>query len=73
MKYKYLFLFYFSLILIKTAINHEVVGKYDDKTIDQDYLFLDVSDFDKGDNIYFSSKQMVTLITNVCIINFMKK
>ena len=58
MKHKLVFLFFFSFLLIKTVISHEVIDKYDELEIDEDnkneYVFLDISDFDEDEKIYIT-------------------
>ena len=54
MPMKNILIIFFSLFFLEEISSHEIIEKYGKKTTNEDQIFLDISGFNKGDNIYIS-------------------
>ena len=51
---KSIIIFFLNLLMINKVLSYEVIPKYGSKKVNDNYVFLDSSDFSNGDKIYIS-------------------
>lgn len=51
---KYTIFFFLNILILKEVISEEIISKYGKKTTYNHYIYLDTSEFAKGDKIYIS-------------------